>query len=51
MDDPVRCSCNRKYSQISHHLSKTGKDLYVLTSKYNNIIPMGDLTQNLLTPF
>ena len=38
----LRCSCNPKYSQISHHLKEIGKDLDVLTSKYDNIILMGD---------
>ena len=36
------CSYNPKYSQISHHLKEIGKDLDVLTSKYDNIILMGD---------
>ena len=36
------CSHNLKYSQISHHLKETGKDLDVLASKYDNIILMGD---------
>ena len=38
----LRCSYNPKYSQISHHLKEIGKDLDVLTSKYDNIILMGD---------
>ena len=29
------CSYNPKYSQISHYLKETGKDLDVLTSKYD----------------
>ena len=33
------CSYNAKYSQISHHLKEIGKNLDVLTSKYDN---MGD---------
>ena len=33
---------NPKYSQTSHHLSVIGKDLDVLTSKYDNIILMTD---------
>ena len=36
------CSCNPKYSQISHYLKKIDKDLDVLTLKYDNIILMGD---------
>ena len=36
------CSYNPKYSQISHHLKEIGKDLDVLTSKYENIVLMGD---------
>ena len=36
------CSYNPKYSQISHHLKEISKDLDVLTSKYDNIILMGD---------
>ena len=36
------CSYNPKYSQISHHLKEIGKNLDVLTSKYDNIILMGD---------
>ena len=36
------CSFNSKYSQISHHLKEIGKNLDVLTSKYDNIILMGD---------
>ena len=35
------CSFNPKYSQISYHLQKIGKNLDVLTSKYDNII-IGD---------
>ena len=38
----LRCSYNPKYSQISHHLKENGKNLDVLTSKYDNIILMGD---------
>ena len=38
------CSYNPKYSQISHHLKEMGKDLDVLTSKYDNIIPMDDFS-------
>ena len=38
------CSYNPKYSQISHHLKEIGKDLDVLTSKYENIVLMGDLS-------
>ena len=38
----LRCSYYPKYSQISHHLKEIGKDLVVLTSKYDNIILMGD---------
>ena len=36
------CSYDPKYSQISHYLKEMGKDLDVLTSKYDNIILMGD---------
>ena len=36
------CSYNPKYSQISHHLKEIGKDLDVLTTKYDNIILIGD---------
>ena len=36
------CSDSPKYFQISHHLKEIGKDLDVLTSKYDNIILMGD---------
>ena len=36
------CSYNPKYSQISYHLKEIDKDLDVLTSKYDNIILMGD---------
>ena len=36
------CSYNPKYSQISHHLKEIGKDLDVLTSKYDNTILVGD---------
>ena len=36
------CSYDPKYSQISHHLKEMGKNLDVLTSKYDNIILMGD---------
>ena len=36
------CSYNPKYSQISHHLKEIGKNRDVLTSKYDNIILMGD---------
>ena len=36
------CYYNPKYSQISHHLKEIGKNLDVLTSKYDNIILMGD---------
>ena len=36
------CSYNSKYSQISHHLKEIGEDLDVLTSKYDNIILMGN---------
>ena len=36
------CSYNPKYSQISYHLKEIGKDLDVLTSKYENIVLMGD---------
>ena len=36
------CSYNPKYSQIPHHSKERGKDLDVLTSKYDNIILMGD---------
>ena len=35
------CSCNPKYSQISH-LKEMGKDLDVLTTKYGNIILISD---------
>ena len=35
-------SYNPKYSQISHHLKEIGKVLDILTSKYGNIILMGD---------
>ena len=38
----LSCSYDPKYSQISHHLKEIGKDLDVLTSKYDNIILMGD---------
>ena len=38
------CLCNPKYSQISHHLKEIGKDFDVLTSKYDNIILMGDFS-------
>ena len=38
----LSCSYNPKYSQISHHLKEIDKDLDVLTSKYDNIILMGD---------
>ena len=41
------CSYNPKYSQISHHLKEIGKDLDVLTSKYDNIILMGDFNAEL----
>ena len=34
-------SCNPKYSQISHYLKEIGKDLDVLTLKYDSIILMG----------
>ena len=36
------CSYNPKYSQISYHLKEIDKDLDVLTSKYDNIMLMGD---------
>ena len=36
------CSYNPKYSQISHHLQEIGKDLDGLTSRYENIVLMGD---------
>ena len=36
------CFYNPKYSQISHYLKEIGKNLDVLTSKYGNIILMGD---------
>ena len=36
------CCYNPKSSQISHHLKEIGKDLDVLTSKYDDIIPKGD---------
>ena len=36
------CSYNPEYSQISHHLKEIDKDLDVLTSKYDNIILMGN---------
>ena len=36
------CCFNSKYSQISHHLKEIGKNLDVLTSKYDNIILMDD---------
>ena len=35
-------SYNPKYFQMSHHLKEIGNDLDVLTSKYDNIILMGD---------
>ena len=35
------CSYNPKYSQISHYLKEIGKDLDVLTLKYDSIILMG----------
>ena len=36
------CSYNPICSQISYHLSEIGEDLDVLTSKYGNIILIGD---------
>ena len=39
--------CNSKYSQISHHLKEIGKYLDVLTSKYDNMILMGDFNAEL----
>ena len=41
------CSYNSKYSQISHHLKEIGKYLDVLTSKYDNMILMGDFNAEL----
>ena len=35
------CLYNPKYSQISFHLNKLGKNLDTLTSKYDNIIFIG----------
>ena len=36
------CSYNPKFSQISFHLNALGKSLDNLTSKYGNIILLGD---------
>ena len=36
------CSYNPKYSQMSDHLKEIGKDLDVLTSKYDDITLMDD---------
>ena len=36
------CSYNPKFSQISFHLNELGKNLDTLTSKYDNIILLGD---------
>ena len=36
------CPYNRKYSHISHQLSKIGKAIDVLTSNHDNIILMRD---------
>ena len=36
------CSYNPKFSQISFHLNELGKNLDTLTSKYGNIIQLGD---------
>ena len=38
------CSYNPQYYQMSHHLKETGKNLDALTSKYDNIILMGDFS-------
>ena len=49
------CSYNPKFSQISFHLNKLGKNLDTLTSKYDNIILSGafntELTYTALSNF
>ena len=45
------CSYDPKYSQISYHFSKIGKALDYLTSKFNNIIVMGNFNVILMKVF
>ena len=46
------CSYNPKFSQISFHLNKLGKNFDTSTSKYDNIILLGDFnTESTNTSF